>query len=120
VTVALPQTDSVELRLPLWRLIGGLAVLGTLAALLFLASLVYLNDFRLNRYMRSLAEQPGLSDAALSESILTRSKQFGLTVHPYDIEITRTAGKPRIRIAKFTVQTRLVRMDLRLPAADSQ
>ena len=69
--------------------------------------------------MRSLAEQPGLSDAAPTESILTRSKQLGLTIHPYDIEITRTAGRPRIRIAKFTVQTRPVRMDLRLPAADS-
>jgi len=107
-------------RLPLWRLIGGLAVLGTLAALLILASLVYLDDYRLNRYMRSLAEQPGLSDAALSESILARAKQLGLNVHPYDIEVTRTAKKPRIRIAKFTVQTRLVRLDLRLPAADSQ
>jgi hypothetical protein len=121
VTAALP--DSTRTPLPLWRLISGLAVLGTLIALLILAAFVYLNDYRLDRYMRSLAEQPSsaqLSDADLSSRLLDRAKQLGLTVHPYDIGITRSDGRIHIRIDKFTVQTKLVRLDLRLPAAQSR
>jgi hypothetical protein len=115
VTASVPDP-----KLPLWRLIGGLAVLGTLVALLILAGLVYLDDFRLDRYMRDLAEQPGLSDAALTIEILNRAQQLALPLSPGDIEITHPAGKPHIRIEKFTVQTNVVKLDLRLPAAESR
>ena len=85
-----------------------------------LAGLVYLDDFRLDRYMRTLAEQPALSDAELAGRILGRAKELGLPLSPGDIVINRAGGKPHIRIEKFTVQSRVVKLDLRLPAAESR
>ena len=110
-------------RLPVWRLITGFGVLGILIALLVIAGLVYLDNFRLDRYMRTLAAQPSsiaVSDAALSDNILARARQLDLPVHASDITVTRTAGRPHIRIARYTVQTDLVRLDLRLSEASSR
>ena len=119
MTASLPETG----RLPVWRFIAGLAVLGSLVAVLVLAGLVYVDNFLLDRYMRALAAQPAsatLSDAALSGSILARAKQLDLPVRAGDIRITRTDGRPHIRIAKYQVETNLGRLDLSLPEAASR
>ena len=92
-------------------------------ALLVVASLVYLDNFRLDRYMQTLAEQPesvGLSDAALSYRLVVRARELGLPVQSGDISITRTDGRLRIRIARFGVETPVGHMDLRLPEASSR
>jgi hypothetical protein len=107
----------------LWRLVAGIAVLGILVTLLITAAVVYVDNFLLDKYMRALAEQPasaGLSDAALTESIEKRARQLDLPVAPSDISVARADGRPHIRIARYSVQTYLGRMDLRLPGAASR
>lgn len=110
-------------KLPLWRVIAGFGLLGTLVALLVVAGLVYLDNFRLDRYMRALAEQPGLvglSDEALSDRLAGRARELGLPVQRGDISITRTDGRAHIRIARYRVETPVGHMDLSLPEASSR
>lgn len=119
MTAALPEAA----KLPLWRLITGVAVLGTLVLLVVMAGWVYADNFLLDRYMRALAAQPdagGLSDNLLSDRILQRAKQLDLPVDASDIRIIRSGGRPHIRIARYGVQTKVVRMDLRFPEAESR
>jgi hypothetical protein len=121
MTATLPA--SAPRRLPLWRLVTGLLVLGTLFALLLVAVLVYVDNFRLDRYMRALVAQPasaGLSDTALTDNVLVRAAQLGLPVRAADVEISREGGRPVMKIAKYSVQTKLLRLDLRLPEASSR
>jgi hypothetical protein len=115
--------SAEQRKLPLWRVIAGFGLLGILVALLVVAGLVYLDNFRLDRYMRGLAEQPesaGLSDAALSDRLVARARDLGLPVQAGDISIIRTDGRPRIRIARYGVETPVGHMDLRLPEASSR
>jgi len=129
VTAPLPadqpadRTPADRQKLPLWRVIAGFGLLGILVALLVVAGLVYLDNFRLDRYMRGLAEQPesaGLSDAALSDRLVVHARELGLPVQSGDISITRTDGRPHIRIARYGVETPVGHMDLRLPEASSR
>jgi hypothetical protein len=120
VTASLPADRT---KLPLWRVIAGFGLLGILVALLVIAGLVYLDNFRLDRYMQSLVEQAesvGLSDAALSDRLVTRARDLGLPVQASDISITRTDCRPHIRIARYGVETAVGHMDLRLPEASSR
>jgi hypothetical protein len=109
-----------EPKLPWWRLLTGLSIPAILIAVAIQAGLVYLDDYRLDTYMRSLAGQPALSDRELTGRILARAQELGLSLQPWDIAIAHPSGKTHIRIEKFTVQTNLVKLDLRLPAADSR
>jgi hypothetical protein len=123
VTASLSGSPSETAKLPLWRLIAGIAVLAALAGLLVTAGLVYVDNFLLDRYMRALAQQPASiaqSDAALTSRILDRAKELDLPVHASDIGITRPDGRPHIRIARYGVQTYLGRMDLRISEASSR
>jgi len=117
-----PDSAPNDIRLPVWRLITGLAVLGILVVLLGTAAVVYVDNFRLDQYVNKLAAEPssaGLSDSVLTSSILERAKQLNLPVRRDDVSVTRTDGRPHFRIAGYGVQTYLVRMDLRLPEATS-
>jgi hypothetical protein len=117
------ELQSDQTRLPVWRAVAGIAVLGTLVFLLVVAGLVYVDNFRLDRYMHTLAEQPAsrtISDAALASSILQRAGELHLPLSAADIAITRTNGHPHIQIGKYTVQTPLLRLDLRLPGSSSR
>ncbi len=110
-------------RLPLWRLLGGIAILGTLLTLLVIAGFAYMDNFRLDRYMRDLAagsDSTALSDTALTNAILRKADELSLPVHASDIEVTRPGGRVHIRIAKYTLQTEVVKLDLRLPEAVSR
>ncbi len=105
-------------RLPLWRLLSGFAVLAILVLLLALAGQVYLNNFRLDRYMGNLVADPAsaaLPDSALKAAILRQAKDLDLPVPDFGVTVSRIDGKPHISIAKYGVQTYLVRMDLRMP-----
>ena len=110
-------------KLPLWRLVSGCTVLAILVALLVQAASVYVDNFLLDRYMRELAgqaESAAKSDADLTASILGRAHRLGLPVRANDIQITREGGHPHVKILKYTVQTKLIGMDLRLPEASSR
>ena len=123
MTASLPDSGPEAVRLPVWRLVTGIAVLGILVALLVMAAVVYVDNFLLDRYMRALAEQPAsiaLTDGDLKDRILSRARELDLPVRARDIGVTRVNGSPHIRIAGYAVQTYVGRMDLRLPAAESR
>jgi len=121
VTAALPEETPA--RLPLWRLIAGFGVIAVFVLALFIAGSVYLENFRLDRYMRSLAADSGsvsLSDAEIAGRILDRAHSLGLPVPETGVTVTRTHGQVQIHIGKYTTETSIGRMDLRLPAASSR
>jgi hypothetical protein len=103
-------------------LIAGFGVIAIFALALFVAGAVYLENFRLDSYMRSLAGNPAgvsLSDAEIAVRILDRAHSLGLPVQASDVTVTRPHGQLRIHIDKYTTETSIGRMDLRLPAASS-
>ena len=61
-----------------------------------------------------------LSDSEIAGRILERAHALGLPVHATDMTVTRTGRQLHIHIAKYTTETSIGRMDLRLPAASSQ
>jgi hypothetical protein len=120
VTAGFP--DDTPARLPLWRAIAGFGVIAIFVLALLVAGSVYLENFRLDRYMRSLAADPAsvsLSDAEIAGRILERAHSLGLPLRATDVTVTRTGGQPSIHIAKYRAETSIGRMDLRLPAASS-
>jgi len=90
-------------KLPLWRLIAGLAVLGSFAGVIIFLTPVYLDDFRLYRYTRSLPNAP---DETLIAEVVAKAHDLDLPVRPADIHITHPGGKTKIEF-RYTV-----RMDL--------
>ncbi len=123
MTAAVPEPAVQEPRLPLWRLVTGLAVLGTLVLLLAVAAIIYLDNFRLHQYMDTLVNQPSsaaLSDSALRKSVLERAKELDLPLVTGDVTVNRVNGRAHIKIARLGVQTYLVRMDLRLPEFETR
>ena len=96
-------------ELPLWRLILGLAVLGAFAAIILFLTPVYLDDFRLYRYTRSLASAaaaPIQSDETLIAEVVTKAHALDLPVKPADIHILHEGPKTKIRL-RYTVEINL-------------
>jgi hypothetical protein len=121
--VTAASSDQAPERLSLWRLIAGLGVIAILVAALCIAGSVYLRNIRLDRYMRSLAADPAtvsLSDAAIARRILDRAHALDLPVETHDVTVKRTGGQPYIQIGKYSAETSIGRIDLRLPAASSR
>ncbi|HXE62299.1 MAG TPA: hypothetical protein VN519_02105 [Bryobacteraceae bacterium] len=117
------RAEEIPAHLPLWRMIAGFGVIAILVLALFVAGSVYLENFRLDRYMRSLAVDPAsvtLSEAEITSRILDRAHSLGLPLHASDVTVTRANGRPHIHIDKYTTETVIGRMDLRLPAASSR
>jgi hypothetical protein len=93
-------------NLPLWRLILGVMVLGSLAAVLLALAPVYLENYRLERYLREIARAPArasIPDETVRSEVLERAKRLHLPVKPSDIEITHQQGKMQVRM-RYAVQ----------------
>jgi hypothetical protein len=100
----------VSERLPLWRAISGFAVLGSLIAVLLSLAPVYVENYRLGQFIRTLAAEPGVAaapDESLRPRIVERARELELPVHPEDVQITHAAGRARL-LAKYKVQKDLV------------
>jgi hypothetical protein len=82
--------------LPVWRLIAGIAVLGSLIAVLLALSPVYLDNYRLNRYVHELAASSGAPDETLRAEIVARAQQLDLPLQPGDVHVTHDGGKLHI------------------------
>jgi hypothetical protein len=92
-------------KLPLWRLIAAVAVLGGMAAVLVALTPAYVDNLKLEGYVRELARQPNMAstpDEALRSQIVARAHQLTLPVAPGDIQITRSAGKVELQL-KYAV-----------------
>jgi hypothetical protein len=108
------------MKLPLWRLIAAVLVLAAMAGTLLALAPVYLEDYKLRQYIRSL--RPAASDEALRANIIARARQLDLPVQPGDVQITHPDGKLRVEL-KYAVQMDfpLYQVDLHFhPSATSQ
>ena len=92
-----------ETKLPAWRLILGIAVLAGFAAIILFLTPVYLDDFRLYRYTRSLAPAP---DDQLITEVVTKAHALDLPVKPADIHILHEGPKTKIQL-RYTVEMSL-------------
>lgn len=83
--------------------------LGVFAAMfIVLASLapVYLENYRLQQYLREVTRTPSTPDETVKTEVIARVHQLGLPVVPEDIAITRPNGKLRLEV-KYKVQMHL-------------
>ena len=101
------QGNQTE-RLPLWRLIAGVAVLGCL--LLVAASIgpVYIANYELTRYVRALAAQTGnaaqVPDETLRTEILDRAHQLHLPLQTSDVTVKHESGRLKLGVVKYRAQ----------------
>jgi hypothetical protein len=95
--------------LPLWRLIAGVAVLGSFAAVIAMLAPIYIDNLRLGRYVRELAATPNAAttpDETLRSEVLQRAGQLDLPVQPGDVQISHKGGTLQLQV-KYRVQTNL-------------
>lgn len=94
------------MKLPLWRLIAAILVLSVMALVLISIAPVYIENYQLRRYVRTLTgaeNAAAMTDDALRGSVLARAKQLDLPVAADDVRITRQNGKPRVQL-RYAVQ----------------
>ena len=105
------SVDTAGQALPRWRLISGIAVFVAMITVLASLAPVYLENFRLQQYLRGVVRAAGissLSDDAVRGEVLGRVRALKLPVTADEIEITRSPGQGRIRIEiKYAVQMHL-------------
>ena len=91
----------MELDARFWRLAGGIAVLIVLAGVSVLLTPPYYENWKLQRYLDTLAADPAMSAAApeaIRDNIVTRAVALGLPVHCDDILVSRVNGALRIEV----------------------
>jgi hypothetical protein len=112
------QTTAAEIpaKLPLWRLMTGIAVLGSFVAVIGLLTPVYLDDFRLYRYVKSISGSTNTPDETLRAEVIARAHELDLPVHANDIHVVHGAGKTKIEM-RYTVKMDIVLypVDLHFP-----
>lgn len=89
------------MKLPLWRLLSGSAILLALVTILLLLAPVYLADFQLRRYLRQTITEAGsisLTESALRQRLATRARELSLPVDGNQIAITHPGGKTRVEM----------------------
>jgi hypothetical protein len=94
------------MKLPLWRLVAAILVLLTMAVVLVSIAPVYIENFQLRQYIRTLTRGEGsaaVTDEALRAAVLMRAKQLDLPVAAEDVRITRQGGKPHVDL-RYAVQ----------------
>jgi hypothetical protein len=90
-------------RLPLWRLIAALLVVGAMVAVLLALAPVYFEDYQLGQYMKSVARGAKVQDDDVKAEVLTRAHQLDLPVQAADLQISHQAGKLEMQM-KYAVQ----------------
>jgi len=90
-------------KLPLWRLIAGIAVLASFAVVIAFLTPVYIDDFRLWIYDRSL---PSAADDKLIAEVVSKARALDLPVKPADIHVLHEGSKTRIQL-RYTVEMNL-------------
>jgi hypothetical protein len=91
----------VKLDQRFWRLAAGIAVLVVLAAVAVLLVPPYYENWKLQRYLDALAEDPAISTTApdaVRDKIVKQAATLGLPVHSDDVRVTRQDGALRIEV----------------------
>ena len=92
---------EVKLDDRFWRLAGGIAVLAVLAAVAVLLVPPYYENWKLQRYLDGLAEDPAMSTTppdAVRDKIVHQAAALGLPVHSDDVRVTRQDGALRVEV----------------------
>ena len=91
------------MKLPLWRLVLAVLVLGAMAAVLLSLMPVYFENYQLGQFVKQLARAPNAPDDALRAAVLKRARELDLPVDAGDVAITHAEGKSEIK-TKYKVQ----------------
>lgn len=94
------------MKLPLWRLIAAIAVLGGMATVLTALAPVYVENYQLQQYLGELARSPGsraLPDDTLRSEVVARAHQLRLPVQSTDVQVSRPQSKLQLQ-TKYAVQ----------------
>ena len=91
------------MKLPLWRLIAAILVLAAMAVVLLTLAPVYLEDYQLRQYIRTVVRAPNTPDETLRAEVLARARQLDLPVQPGDVQISHPDGKLKLQL-KYAVQ----------------
>jgi len=116
---AAPLTEKSTLtaeKLPLWRLIAGLAVLAAMAAVLLSLAPVYLENYRLQQYLNAMAREPDFAatpDDTVRGRVVAQANALHLPVQPGDIRIARADGGLQLEMRyAVAMNLALYRVDL--------
>ncbi len=106
------MTPPSNERLPLWRLIAALLVVAAMVTVLVALAPVYIEDYQLGQYMKSLARVTNAQDDAVRAGVLTRARELDLPLRNADLQITHPDGKLAVQM------TYVVQMDFPLYQVD--
>jgi hypothetical protein len=101
--------DAKTAALPLWRLIAGIAVLACFLGVIAALAPLYIDNFRLGRYVRALAAGANAAttlDEMLRAQVLARAGQLDLPVQPADVLVTHHGGQLQLQV-NYRVRTDL-------------
>jgi hypothetical protein len=101
--------DAKTAALPLWRLIAGIAVLACFLGVIAALAPLYIDNFRLGRYVRALAAGANAAttlDEMLRAQVLARAGQLDLPVLPADVLVTHHGGQLQLQV-NYRVRTDL-------------
>lgn len=105
------------MKLPLWRLICGFAVLGTLLAMMGSLVPVYVENYKFSQFV--LTAPRTADDAAIRTNLAAKAAGYGLPVLPEDVKIDRSKTPPHIQVRYiFQKNFAVARIDLHLRAGD--
>jgi Domain of unknown function (DUF4845) len=104
-------------KLPLWRLVLAVLVLGVMVTVLLSLMPVYFENYQLGQFVKQLMRGPTSPDDTLRAAVLKRARELDLPVETSDVTITHSEGKTEIK-TKYKVQMDflLYQVDLHLPA----
>jgi hypothetical protein len=116
---------SEQKKLPLWRLIAGIAVFAGLIADLSLLAPVYAHNYELEQYIDGRLhsrESRSVSDDRLRSDLMTRAKTLNLPLIANDVHIEHRDGVVTLRtFYKIQVDLGLYTVDLHFrPEASSR
>jgi hypothetical protein len=111
--------QELPVRLPTWRLIAAVLVLGGMAFVLLSLAPVYLKDLEFQRSVRTFASQPAIvsmTDEGIRGAVMSRAEALGLPVLASNVQIIhdqsgRERGKVKIQL-KYAVHFELYQVDL--------
>lgn len=103
-------------KLPLWRLMSGIGVLGSLAAMLLSLLPIYVRNHELAGYVRTVASGENAPDTEMTAGIVKKARELNLPVQPADVHVEHRDGRARIRL-RYIVETPF-RVDLHLRAGN--
>jgi hypothetical protein len=107
----------VQQKLPLWRLLLGIGVLGCLFVAAGAIVPVYVANYRFAQYVRTLPQQAAITtmpDEAVRAKVVEQARLLKLPVQPSDVTVLRTGTGVQLQIARYKAQ--VWHADLHFPA----